>query len=280
MRLMYLIFVIFITSCSSNLQQVSDPIRSVKEIDDISVIRSVLNNLSESSVLLVLDIDDTLLTSREFFGSDKWYEWQKEIGDEKAPCVFDILGIVFEIGTNKLAQEKDENIKENTLEVIESISTDILVLTARSEKYRASTSRELIRNGFSFSENHLNANYQPVRFEAKERDRKTYVSYMDGVFMVSGMNKGEMLLDLLRRIERYYDVIVFVDDKLKNIKNMKNALHEKNIDLYAFHYTRVDKSITEKEIEEGEQALAQLLNYMDNNFKFRADQIRKSECSY
>lgn len=297
MKYFYLTFVFILVSCSNSARHDSDPISSVKKISDLSEIITSVNKLEPQSVLVVLDIDDTLLTSREFFGSDKWYDWQRGKGkdkndravdisdDMKAPCMFDILGITFEIGTNKLAQENEydpesnKKIKENTLDIVKRIDTDILVLTARSEKYRASTHRELVRNGFDFSENHL-YEAMPVRFKVKEGDKSAYVSYIDGVFMVSGMNKGNMLIELLDRIEKDYDVVIFVDDKLKNINNMKNALYSHGEDLYAFHYTKINKAISQEDVRKGNESMIQLLAFMEENFKHRAKSIMSNECSY
>ena len=54
---------------------------------------------SPKRTLLVLDIDDTLLTSDGFFGSDKWYEWQKTLPASdpgKVPCLFDVISLNYE----------------------------------------------------------------------------------------------------------------------------------------------------------------------------------------
>jgi phosphoglycolate phosphatase-like HAD superfamily hydrolase len=46
--------------------------------------------------------------------------------------------------------------------------------------------------------------------------------------------KGVLLLDLLSRVGRTYEAVVFVGDKTHNIDNMANALKKAGIDFYGF----------------------------------------------
>ena len=43
------------------------------------------------------------------------------------------------------------------------------------------------------------------------------ISYMKGILMTSGLNKGEMLKYILEKTNRSFDAIVFVDYTKKNI---------------------------------------------------------------
>ena len=57
--------------------------------------------------LIVFDIDDTLLTSETFFGSDHWYEWQRGLkkGDVGyVPCKFDVIALNYEMGTQRVVE--------------------------------------------------------------------------------------------------------------------------------------------------------------------------------
>src|SRR5262249_38873353 len=84
------------TTSSSSARAVAAP----KDSKDLADISSVLGGTTRT--LLVLDIDDTLLTSPVFYGSDAWYEWQRSLpaGDNRAvPCLFDVIAINTELGT-------------------------------------------------------------------------------------------------------------------------------------------------------------------------------------
>lgn len=92
------------------------PVSLIVEVDDLVVAIKQAEALPLRSTLVVFDIDDTLLTATEFFGSDKWYDWQRGRAlspngqplaiDEadKVSCLFDILGMTYEIATNRPTQ--------------------------------------------------------------------------------------------------------------------------------------------------------------------------------
>jgi len=75
------------------------------------------------------------------------------------------------------------------------------VLTARSESYRSATMREMLRNGLSFLDEHLTADGDPIPFVGDDETRQAPVSYIDGIYRVSGLNQGLLLLDLLEQID-------------------------------------------------------------------------------
>ena len=79
----------------------------VVEIDDLARVAPAVADNGGRRTLLVLDIDDTLLTSAGFFGSDAWYEWQKTLpaGDPgKVACLFDVISLNYEAGAQQATQ--------------------------------------------------------------------------------------------------------------------------------------------------------------------------------
>ncbi|MFT6898895.1 MAG: hypothetical protein ACJA13_003322, partial [Paraglaciecola sp.] len=56
---------------------VEPPISQIQQVADLTAAIKQAQALPLSSTLVVFDIDDTLLTATEFFGSDKWYDWQR-----------------------------------------------------------------------------------------------------------------------------------------------------------------------------------------------------------
>jgi acid phosphatase class B len=80
------------------------PLSQIVKVKDLSTAIDQAKALPLRSTLVVFDIDDTLLTATEFFGSDKWYDWQRgralspngqplAIAEEdKVSCLFDTLG--------------------------------------------------------------------------------------------------------------------------------------------------------------------------------------------
>ncbi|MGF1512559.1 MAG: DUF2608 domain-containing protein [Elainellaceae cyanobacterium] len=260
------------------------PVSQITEIKDLNQVKRIAEEIASPETLLVVDVDDTMLTANEFFGSDKWYEWQrgrakdptgKDItieGVQQVNCLFDFLSVAFEIGTNKLTQP-------DAAEIIDSIDLDQLVLTARGEDYRSATMRELLRNSLSFSDEHLVPDNEAIRFVGADESRQAPVSYIDGVYMVSGLNKGTLLLDLLAEIDKSYSSVILVDDKENNIVNMQNALQEAGIDFYGFQYTRVDKSVSEAEVAQAVDAASDLNAFLKEHFPERVEVLTSQSCA-
>jgi hypothetical protein len=261
------------------------PISLILKVDDLAVAIEQANSLPLRSTLVVFDIDDTLLTATEFFGSDKWYDWQRgraltpngqllPINDaDKVSCLFDVLGMTYEIATNRPTQD-------NMARLVKQVNNDMVILTARSDDYRAATKRELAHNGLSFIDKTLVSPDTGYHYDITHGGRTATVSYVDGVFMVKGMDKGVLLLDLLARAGRKYEAVVFVDDKTHNINNMANALQKAGIDYYGFQYTKINKTVSAQEVKHAQLAASDLSKLLSEHFIERANQITNGSCAY
>lgn len=68
------------------------------------------------------------------------------------------------------------------------------------------------------------------------------LSYMKGIMMTSGMNKGEMLKCILEKTNRIFNAIVSVDDSKKNIDAVYAEYKDReNVDVKIFHYTNIEE---------------------------------------
>jgi hypothetical protein len=203
-------------------------------------IEELRSEFDADELLVVLDIDNTILTSQTDLGSDIWYEWQsgklnlKPTEEQKVPCLFeDAIGLLMELGRMDPV-EKDLS---STIRKWQDKEITVFALTSRDPRYRSATERELYRNGFDLDRNpltHANGRKALLRY-----DMEREVSYMKGIMMTSGQNKGLMLQDILERLDREYGHIIFVDDSEWNVSNMKNAWRSENTDMTIFHYERI-----------------------------------------
>jgi hypothetical protein len=208
--------------------------------DDLQDLRDVLAENGERSTLLVLDIDDTLLTSTTFFGSDNWVRWQRGLAKDdkqRVPCLWDVLALAHEAGTQAATQD-------SAPALVNGIGIDKLILTARSPGARAATVRELEHAGYRMpdpldgKEGGLIHDWRPDLSSPR-----VTISYHDGLFMVAGLDKGVMLLDLLKRLDlmQRYQRVVLVDDDMDNINAMQAALRTTPMGYHGIHYTRIAK---------------------------------------
>jgi hypothetical protein len=246
-------------------------------ITDLADLGKILDRPVRLRTLVVLDIDDTLLTSAGFFGSDRWYEWQRTLSPGAAgyvPCRFDVMAMNYESGTQVATQE-------DAAALVNAVRTDKIMLTARSELYRGATVRELKHAGYVLPDA-LGSRSNGLIYEWRSSSQAppAVVGYRDGVFMVSGQNKGFLLLDLLHRLDLTYERVVLVDDGEKNIRAMRDALALAGIDYVGLHYTRVSKSVDAQDIQAGIagwQAWQQLLSA---SYPQRMQRLIHGECAY
>jgi hypothetical protein len=274
-------FALLLVGCSSQhvvstgpgTPQTSDVVTTRDLVDVLKVLSEPYNGRT----LLVLDIDDTLLTSPTFFGSDAWYEWQKTLSPQSpgyVPCKFDVIAMNFEAGTQVPTQA-------DAVAAMNAIPLDKIMVTSRSPMYRGGTIRELKKAGYA-----LPASLQPglagaiYEYQPDPNQPGVTISYHQGVLMVAGQNKGLALIDLMQHMQITYDRVVLVDDGEKNIIDVRDAMAAAGIEYRGVRYTRIDKSVDaarERQGIEGWKAWQQLLAA---TYPERLARLQAGECGY
>lgn len=162
-----------------------------------------------NKILLLCDIDNTVLKMPRFLGSDEWFRWQVELMASNANFnqgriavdidhlrhILDILykctiPLPFE---GKLTMDFVSWLKqEETKQKLQ-----LVFVTARNETARESTQMHL-----------------------REALGLTYMDDYE-LIMCTGRNKGDMILDYFTKENlNKYDNIMFIDDCFKNISNV------------------------------------------------------------
>ena len=276
-RLTPLLLAALLAACSANPVRTPGPVASeVRQTTDLAAIALALAE-SPKRTLLVLDIDDTLLTSAGFFGSDTWYEWQKTLAADdpgKVPCLFDVISLNYEAGSQRPTQPDGPAL-------VNALQADTLLLTSRNPLYRGGTLRTLHDAGYRLPATlGSSADGRSFDFRKAADARPVRVVYDQGVFMTTGQDKGLVLLDLLRRLGLHYDRVVLVDDGQKNITNMQAALRDAGIDYLGLHYTRVDKQVDADEAREGRAAWQAWRQFLAGTYPLRLQAMERGTCSY
>jgi hypothetical protein len=272
-------FALLLVGCSS--QQVVSSKPGTAQTSDVVTTRDlvdVLKVLSEpynGRTLVVLDIDDTLLTSPTFFGSDAWYEWQNTLSPQSpgyVPCKFDVLGMNFETGTQVPTQA-------DAVAAINSIPLDKVLVTSRSPMYRGGTIRELKKAGYD-----LPASLQPglagaiYEYRPDPNRPGVTISYHQGVLMVAGQNKGLALLDLLNHMQIAYDRVVLVDDGERHIDDMRDAMAAAGIEYRGVRYNRIDKSVDPMREQQGIEGWKAWQQLLATTYPERLARLQAGEC--
>lgn len=276
-RFLHVAFVLLLTACAGTAPRATAPAASeVRNITDLAAVAPALAE-SHARTLLVLDIDDTLLTSDGFFGSDKWYEWQKHLAADdpgKVPCLFDVIALNYETGTQRPTQP-------NGPALINPLTVDKLLLTSRSALYRGGTLRTLRQNGYALPAMlGQRKDGQIWDFRKSPDARPIRVVYDQGLFMTTGQDKGKTLLELLQRLRLRYDRIVLVDDGQANIDNMQAALRNAGIAYLGLHYTRIDKTVSADDAQAGRAGWQNWRSLLASDYPQRLQQMEQGSCGY
>ncbi|HEX4414711.1 MAG TPA: DUF2608 domain-containing protein [Lacipirellulaceae bacterium] len=226
------------------------------------------HKIKPEKVLLVLDIDNTLLAMDSPLGSDQWFEWQRYLIAHEPSSKYAVSptfnglieaqGLLYDVSHMHPPQPNLPGLMRRTQEL--GIRT--LVLTSRGPEFRAATEREFERNGYDFAKTAL-----PVRdaahgtfvpYDAEHLDgsgltkdevhkfqlsKAKPVNYENGILMTSGQNKGAMLLVLLNQAKEQPEAIVHDDDNIRHVANVYTAVHDRGHEITAFHYTKEDANV-------------------------------------
>jgi hypothetical protein len=197
--------------------------------DDLGMVADealqLAGRLGPEQVLVVFDIDNTLLAMEQGLGSDQWYYWQKDLQKED-PCSgllvsdrFMVQGALYFASAMRPTQAD----AAGQVRRLQDAGLKVIAVTSRGTDYRLQTFRELRRNGISFWPGAL----PPQRGFSEifiPEGGSLPALYEDGVFLTSGQDKGVMIQALLMKTGRPAPaVIVIADDKGNNLKDVMAA---------------------------------------------------------
>jgi FMN phosphatase YigB (HAD superfamily) len=211
-------------------------INSLKEI--ISLIENY--NLHNQEILIVFDIDNTLLEPAHVhgLGSDQWFcglieKYTKEGMDVQAAVAKAVRyyeHVQFNIHMKVIEDELHEiiNLLKNNQ------NYHLICLTARSASLAEKTIDQMYANNLDFYNEQIADHY----FDTKEKS-----IYKKGILFCGNNSKGIVLAKFLEKINKKPQVIIFVDDKEKNLKVVEAFAQEKNIDYYGLRFASCDEKV-------------------------------------
>ena len=219
------------------------------ETDDLGLVADQALQLAQrygkDQVLVVLDIDNTLLAMEQGLGSDQWYDWQKELQSED-PCsdmlVSDRLAVQGALYFASAMRPTQPDAAEQVSR-LQNAGLMIIVLTSRGADFRLQTFRELRRNGFSFWSSALPPKRgYPAPFVPEGGSRPAL--YEDGVFLTAGQHKGAMLKALLDRTGTDYPaIVVMADDKKPHLQAVMETFSGTGTSVHGWRYAGEDGAV-------------------------------------
>jgi hypothetical protein len=197
------------------------------------------------NVLIVFDIDNTLLKAKQSLGSDQWFEWQaeaiKQSSSDASFRTFDELlkaqADFFQLSSMALT----EPVLPQAVTALKSSGHQIILLTSRAPDLRSVTERELERNRLLFADSSI---MNGIPYQFMEAPFKNKVSFMNGIFMTAGHHKGEALAYLLKKSGKTYKAIIFADDHERHTRRVYETFSNSvNTEIVTFRYSKEDETV-------------------------------------
>lgn len=233
----------------TDLQPIKPPQNMLGSTDDLGLVADIALQMADrygnDKVLVVLDLDNTLLAMEQDLGSDQWYYWQAALQADD-PCgpmtVNDLLaaqGALFYASAMRPTQPD----AAAQVQRMQNEGLRVIVLTSRGSEYRLPTFRELRRNGFSFWSSALppqSGFAEDFMPEGGERPAR----YEDGVFLTAGQDKGVMLKALLAKTGQPNPTLIIVaDDKEDNLRSVQTSFSWSGTAVHGWRYSGEDAAV-------------------------------------
>ncbi|MBT3982868.1 MAG: DUF2608 domain-containing protein [Bacteriovoracaceae bacterium] len=232
-------------------------------INDVAAkVREMGKKYSKEQVIVVFDMDNTLLAMNQDLGSDQWFSWQSKLPKSDGnrvgknfSALLNVQGILFSMG-------QMHTVEKHTATVVRGLQKEgyrTLVLTSRGPEFRSASMKEFKRNDFNFSANAIGpvggfaSKYKPydginhgfTKMEQKlfsvKKQRK--VSYQDGIYMTAGQHKGAMLRAILKKTSTSVKAVVFMDDHKKHTDRVEAAFKDSGIETWSYRYGKEDLNV-------------------------------------
>ena len=259
--------ILFLSACAgalppkpTDLQPIEPPQNMLGSTDDLGLVADVALQMADrygnDKVLVVLDLDNTLLAMEQDLGSDQWYYWQAALRDDE-PCspatVNDLLAVQGALFYASAMRPTHPNAAAQVRRM-QNAGLQVIVLTSRGPQYRLATFRELRRNGFSFWSSALPPQ-RGYREDFMPEGGERPVRYEDGVYLTAGQNKGAMLKALLAKTgQPTPTLIIIADDKDDNLRDVQTSFSWSGTAVHGWRYTVEDAAV---EAFDGAAATAQ-----------------------
>jgi hypothetical protein len=212
----------------------------ITNIHVISELEIIVKNLGKGKrILIVFDLDDTLIKPCQTVGSDTWFANQIKTNSMKQ--VVNDLFYIYCLIRYKQVEPMTNQIIQN-IRSIEGV--DSLCMTSRNKRLYSHTLKHLEDSGLGFliEQNILKTRSSTIHIPNPVME--TVVTYIDNLVLCSGNNKGVVLHHLLKETEQFNDThytdIIVVDDSMKNITDMMNQLNNPilhpNTSLHLIYY--------------------------------------------
>ncbi len=220
----------------------------------INSIKEVITYLdSNKNVMVVFDIDNTLLHPKTDLGSDQWFcnELQNHVaqGLDHTRALAHVLPLYFHINHNIELVTTEENLPE-IVSIIQKKCAHVYCLTTRSLDLVEKTIEQLEKNNLHFKST-IQEFFLPLPHTC---------FYKSNILFCGKNDKGTVLSTFLDTINYQPDSIIFVDDKESHLHCVLEAAQKRDIEYIGLRYAGCDERVKSFNRELTEQELQLFLS--------------------
>lgn len=198
---------------------------------------SDITKYANEETLLLIDIDDTLLITKQMLGCDEWFKLRldhhlEQMGEfrpalEKALAEWEGIRHYSEM----------EIVEEGTESVIEALQKGgfpMMGLTTQGLALATRTSQQLAKVGIDLKKS------APADKDVYLLQEGHGVLYRNGILFTSGTKKGESFVKLMDAIGADFKRVVFINDKDTHLADLEKSAEERGIEFIGLRYAYSD----------------------------------------
>lgn len=217
---------------------------AIYSIDSIAEAKKSLLALTEQD-LAIFDVDDTLIAYKDSLlrpCSTLTLGWLMLKNSSKiTPELYnELTSVIFdEAKKDVIEKETPLIIHEMQQKKIKTIALTAATAGAMGHITKFEEARVKELQEFDIDFDHPFPGVVHIDFE--EYKTKNNPAFFQGILFSDNFGKARVLLSFLDKVQFHPKKVVFVDDKLKNLVEVEDALTERGIDFVGFHYKGAEK---------------------------------------
>lgn len=205
------------------------------EIKELASMQDILPYIQKDT-LIIFDIDDTLFTSKQELGSDRWLcNYIRELeasGKSKNESLDTALNLWFALQCKTDVRPMEEQTPA-LINKLQQKRHMVMCLTTRSLEVYKPTVRQLSSCSIDMRQS------QPYPYSFRIRSMPL-VFYYKGILFTSACHKGKALMAFLQEIHYVPSHVIFINDKSSHIQEVEEELAKANIPFLGFRYSKSD----------------------------------------
>jgi FMN phosphatase YigB (HAD superfamily) len=192
---------------------------------------------NDHDVMVVCDLDNTLIELDHHRGNDQWFSAMLEYAQQQGYTLHDAVRIVLPRYFELQKTYPLKLIEDGTIHLIEYLQRSgrkVMALTSRSLPLKERTVDQLARLGITFSKMIEHDESGLHGLEAR---------YAHGVLFCGSENKGKVLMTFFKQYEHAPKKIIFVDDKHKYLDAVREHATLHGIEFFGIRYGGCDHKV-------------------------------------